>query len=271
MVENSEKEETGAAVEFRSVTKIFVQRKGKEFVAVSDLNLVIQQKEIYCLLGPSGCGKTTALNMLAGFEPASEGKIIHEGKPVIGPGADRAVIFQTDDALYPWLTATDNVAFGLKLKGIKKSERHETAKQYLELVGLRGQGHKYPRELSGGMKQRVQIARVLVNEPTTLLMDEPFAALDAQTRKRMQEELVRIWELQDKNGLFITHDISEALVVGDRIGVMRSGPASNIREEISVDLPRPRDRTDPKLIEYYRYLNRLVEEEVEQARKATVE
>jgi NitT/TauT family transport system ATP-binding protein len=152
------------------------------------------------------------------------------------------------------------------MNGVSKAEREAIAAEHLKLVGLSGQGHKYPRELSGGMKQRIQIARVLANRPQTLLMDEPFAALDAQTRKRMQDELVRIWETDQKQVLFITHDIVEALVLADRIGVMRAGPASQIREEVAVDLPRPRDRTAPRLIELYRHINRLVEEEVEQAR-----
>lgn len=259
----------GAAFEFRHVTKIFPQRNRPDFVALQDFNVSVTAQEFYCLLGPSGCGKTTALSLLAGFEFPTSGKVTHNGGEITRPSSDRGVIFQSDDALYPWLTAAENVAFGLKMSWMPKAEREAIAAQYLKLVGLSGQGHKYPRELSGGMKQRIQIARVLANRPQTLLMDEPFAALDAQTRKRMQDELVRIWETDQKQVLFITHDIIEALVLADRIGVMRAGPASRLREEVAVDLPRPRDRTAPRLIELYRHINRLVEEEVEAARART--
>lgn len=255
------------AAEFRNVIKVFPQKRRKGFVALRGLNFALRENQIYCLLGPSGCGKSTALNLLAGFEEPTEGNIYHYGVPVTGAGSERGVIFQSDDSLYPWLSALDNVAFGLKMKGVSKKARHETAHRYLEIVGLMGQEHKYPRELSGGMKQRIQIGRVLANQPKTLLMDEPFVALDAQTRKLMQDELVRIWEVEHKNVLFITHDIVEALVLADRIGIMRAGPGSNIREEIQVDLPRPRDRTDTRLIEYYRHIDSLVVEEVERSRQ----
>ena len=253
--------------EFIAVRKAFPQRNRPDFVALEDFNASANAQEFYCLLGPSGCGKSTALSLLAGFEHPTGGTVTHAGATVAAPGSDRGVIFQGDDALYPWMTAADNVAFGLKMSGMSQKERLRIADQYLRLVGLQGQGHKYPRELSGGMKQRVQIARVLANKPQTLLMDEPFAALDAQTRKRMQDELVRIWQQDQKNVLFITHDIVEALVLADRIGVMRAGPASKLREEITIDLPRPRDRTSPRLIDYYRHLNDLVEEEVERSRE----
>lgn len=257
----------GTAAEFRNVTMAFPQKEREDFVALENLNLVLHDHEIYCLLGPSGCGKSTALNLLAGFERPTSGQVLHAGVPVIGPGSDRGVVFQSDDSLYPWLSALDNAAFGLKIKGVPAAKRHELAMRYLDMVGLKGQAHKHPRELSGGMKQRIQLSRVLVNQPRTLLMDEPFAALDAQTRRLMQDELVRIWEIEKKDALFITHDIIEALVLADRIGVMRAGPRSNVREEIEIDLPRPRDRTDSRLIEYYRHIDRLVVEEVERSRR----
>jgi NitT/TauT family transport system ATP-binding protein len=259
---------SSVAAEFRNVTMVFPQKHRDDFVALENLNLALKNHQIYCLLGPSGCGKSTALNLLAGFEKPTSGEVFHNGAPVIGPGSDRGVVFQSDDSLYPWLSALDNVAFGLKMKGVPAATRRDIALRYLDMVGLKGQAHKHPRELSGGMKQRIQLARVLANQPRMLLMDEPFAGLDAQTRRLMQDELVRIWEIEKKDALFITHDIIEALVLADRIGVMRAGPRSNIREEMEVDLPRPRDRTDARLIEYYRQIDRLVVEEVERSRKA---
>ncbi len=259
------------AVQFRQVTKVFPLKGGSELVAVENLDLIVKEGEFYCLLGPSGCGKTTALTMLAGFEAPTTGTIFHGGQAVTGPGSDRGVIFQSDDSLYPWLTAADNVAFGLKMKKVTKADRLCITERYLDLVGLRGHGDKFPRQLSGGMKQRIQIARVLANEPKTLLMDEPFAALDAQTRKLMQDELVRIWAVEKRNVLFITHDIVESIVLADTIGMMRAGPCSAIREVLRIDLPRPRDRTDPKFIEFYRYLNGVMEEEVMHMRAETGE
>jgi NitT/TauT family transport system ATP-binding protein len=256
-----------AAAEFKNVTMVFAQKGREDFVALENLNLTLHDEQIYCLLGPSGCGKSTALNLLAGFEKPTSGEVFHGGVPVAGPGSDRGVVFQSDDSLYPWLSALDNAAFGLKMKGLPAAEREKIVTRYLEMVGLKGQAHKYPRELSGGMKQRIQLSRVLANQPRTLLMDEPFAALDAQTRRLMQDELVRILAIEKKNALFITHDIIEALVLADRIGVMRAGPRSNIREEIVIDLARPRDRTATRLIEYYRHIDRLVVEEVERSRK----
>lgn len=254
------------AVTFEKVGKVFAEQGRRSYQALSCLDLQIRSNEIYCLLGPSGCGKSTALNLLAGFEVPDAGRVRHLGRDVLGPGSERGVVFQGDDSLYPWLSALDNVQFGLRLKGMPVDARRDLARDYVKLVGLQGQDHKYPRELSGGMRQRIQIARVLANQPTTLLMDEPFAALDAQTRKIMQEELVRIWQTETKNVLFITHDIIEALVLGDRVGVMRAGPGSSIREEVVVDLPRPRDRTNPRLIELYRHINNIVEAEVSAAR-----
>lgn len=247
---------------------VFPQKDREDFAALENLSFTLHDHQIYCLLGPSGCGKSTALNLLAGFERPTSGQVFHAGAPVTGPGSDRGVVFQSDDSLYPWLSALDNAAFGLKMKGVPAAERYEIAMRYLDMVGLRDQAHKHPRELSGGMKQRIQLSRVLANQPRTLLMDEPFAALDAQTRRLMQDELVRIWEIEKKDALFITHDIIEALVLADRIGVMRAGPRSNIREEIEIDLPRPRDRTDARLIEHYRHIDRLVVEEVERSRRA---
>src|SRR5207244_597854 len=178
--------------------------------AVEHFSVEIEAGEFFCLLGPSGCGKTTVLKMLAGFEAPTAGQILMDGRPVRGASRDRGVVFQGDDSLFGWLTAVENVEFGLRMRGVARAERRARAMGYLELVGLRGQQQKYPAELSGGMKQRIQIARGLVNEPKMLLMDEPFAALDAQTRSLMQVELANIWRAAPPTVLFIPHDIAEA-------------------------------------------------------------
>ncbi|MBI4242387.1 MAG: ABC transporter ATP-binding protein [Candidatus Rokubacteria bacterium] len=251
------------AAEFGRVEKAYPGRDGRPAPpAIADFTLAIREQEFFCLLGPSGCGKTTALTLLAGFEAPTAGEILHRGTPVQGPGADRGVIFQGDDSLMPWLTARDNILLGPRIRRMPRDLQQERAERLLALVGLKDHGHKYPRELSGGMKQRIQIARVLANEPDMLLMDEPFAALDAQTRAQMQEELVRIWSGARTTVLFITHDVQEALVLADRVGLMRAGPASAIRDVLAVDLPRPRDRTDPSLVSLYRHIQGILAEEV---------
>src|SRR5512145_269232 len=191
---------------FADVQKSYRSLQGGDYVAVEHFSVEIEAGEFFCLLGPSGCGKTTVLKMLAGFEQPSAGQILMEGHPVTGASRDRGVVFQGDDSLYGWLTAVENVEFGLRMRHVRKTDRRERAMHYLDLVGLSGQQHKYPAELSGGMKQRIQIARALVNEPKMLLMDEPFAALDAQTRSLMQEELARIWRATRTTVFFITHD-----------------------------------------------------------------
>ena len=179
-------------VQLAQVSKVYRSLKGSDYVAVRDFSLDIEAGEFVCLLGTSGCGKTTVLNMVAGFETVSAGDIRVGGKPIAGPAADRGVVFQGDDSLYGWLSALGNVEFGMRMRGVARAEREQKARHYLELVGLKGQDHKHPSELSGGMKQRIQIARVLANEPQMLLMDEPFAALDAHTRADMQRELKQI-------------------------------------------------------------------------------
>ena len=179
-----------------------------------------------------------------------------------GASRDRGVVFQGDDSLYGWLTAVENVEFGLRMRGVAKKERRERAMRFLELVGTHGQGQKYPAELSGGMKQRIQIARALVNEPTMLLMDEPFAALDAQTRSLMQVELASIWRTTRTTVLFITHDIDEAVTLGTRIGVMRAGPGSQVKGVLDVALDGARDRTDDVFLRYYRRVHEMIRDEV---------
>jgi NitT/TauT family transport system ATP-binding protein len=232
---------------------------------LNGLNLRANEGEFICLLGPSGCGKTTVLNLLAGFILPSRGQVLLEGSPIADAGRDRGVIFQSDDALFGWLNAQENVGFGLKMKRMKSRDWRAKADYYLDLVGLSGHGKKFPHELSGGMKQRVQIARALANDPKILLMDEPFAALDAQTRNMLQAELVRIWLETRKTIIFITHDISEAVILADRIAIMSAGPASHIKEIVEVNVARPRIPTSIDCFEYYQRCYELIEGEVKSA------
>ena len=249
-------------VSFSDVRKSYRSLQGADDVAVDHFSVEIDAGEFFCLLGPSGCGKTTVLKMLAGFEHPTAGQILMDGRPVTGASRDRGVVFQGDDSLYGWLNAVENVEFGLRMRGINRAERRDRAMRYLELVGLKGQGQKYPAELSGGMKQRIQIARALVNEPKMLLMDEPFAALDAQTRALMQEELARIWRATRTTVFFITHDIDEAVALGTRIGVMRAGPRSRVKGVLEVALNGARDRTDDVFLRYYKQVHEMIRDEV---------
>ena len=251
-----------ALVSFRDVEKTYRSLQGDGYQAVEHFSIDIEAGEFFCLLGPSGCGKTTVLKMLAGFEAPTAGAIVMDGRPVLGANRDRGVVFQGDDSLYGWLTAIENVEFGLRMQRIPKAERRARATHYLNLVGLAEQAQKYPVELSGGMKQRVQIARVLANEPKMLLMDEPFAALDAQTRMLMQEELRRIWETTRTTVFFITHDIDEAVTLGQRIGVMRAGPGSQVKGVIDVALNGALSRTDDVFLKYYRQVYDMIRDEV---------
>jgi NitT/TauT family transport system ATP-binding protein len=219
---------------------------------VSDVNLAIAPGEFVCLLGPSGCGKSTLLNVIAGFVPAS-GKILVGGRPISGPGIDRGVVFQSAEVLFPWLTVKQNVEYGPSIRGVGRREREEQALGFLRLVGL-AHADKYPPELSGGMRQRVQIARVLANEPSVILMDEPFGALDAQTREVLQREVARIWRATGATIVFVTHDIGEAIILGERIVTMTAGPAARLKTIASVDLPYPRDLTDPAAVRLQRRL-----------------
>jgi NitT/TauT family transport system ATP-binding protein len=230
---------------------------------IRGLDLDIGQHEFFTLLGPSGCGKTTVLNLVAGYETPSEGKLAIGGRPIRGPGRDRIVIFQATDSLYPWLTAVENVEFPLRVDGVSKSERRERARDALVFVGLRDHGTKYPGQLSGGMKQRVQLARALVLDAPILLMDEPFGALDAQTRSVLQEDLVDIARRTERTILFITHDIAEAIFLADRIGVMSAAPQSRLKTVLPVTLPRPRSRGNPAFGELYDHLNWLLSEEMQ--------
>jgi NitT/TauT family transport system ATP-binding protein len=223
----------------RGLSKIYFDPyAGAHVTAVSDVSLEVQQGEFVSIVGPSGCGKTTLLNMIAGFLPPSVGQIMLDGRAVSGPGPDRGVVFQSF-ALFPWKTALENVTFGPKMRGVPREERERIGREYLALVGLGGAEGRYPTELSGGMQQRVAVARALANSPDLLLMDEPFGSVDAQTRMTLQEELTRIWQERRPTILFVTHDVEEAVFLANRVIVLSSAPG-RVLAELPVLLPRPR-------------------------------
>lgn len=222
-----------------NVVKTF-QNKNQTFVALENIHLTIGKHEFVSLLGPSGCGKSTFLRLVAGLETVTKGNIFLDGKKIDGPGRDRGVVFQ-QYSLLPWLYAWENVAFSLKKdRHMTKNEKKELAFHFLELVGLKGFEHVYPAQMSGGMQQRVAIARALVYKPDLLLMDEPFGALDAQTRKDMQDLLIQVFTETKSSVLFVTHDVDEAVYLSDRIYVMSAKPG-RIAKEIKIDIPKPRD------------------------------
>lgn len=225
----------------KNLNKTYYTEEGDEVVALSDINLDVADKEFVCFIGPSGCGKTTLLRITAGLEKPDSGTLTVNNEPITGPGPDRGMVFQ-EYSLFPWRTVLKNITFSLELKKIPKSEREKIARDFLEVVGLSKFADSYPHELSGGMKQRVAIARALVNDPDVLLMDEPFGAVDAQTRNRLQHELLNIWEKKKKTVLFITHSVDEAVFLADKVVVFTARPG-RVKEVIIIDLPRPRERT----------------------------
>lgn len=231
-----------AVTEIRGLSKAFRSRKnGGDVQALQEINLTVGANEFVTLLGPSGCGKTTLLRTIAGLVPWDSGEILIDGAPIQGPGPERAMVFQSF-ALLPWDTVLSNVAFGLELRGVPKSERHDRARELIEMVGLSGFEHRLPGELSGGMQQRVGLARALAVRPQVLLMDEPFSALDEQTRRLLQEELIRIWEESRTSVIFVTHSMEEAVLLGDRVVLMSPRPG-RIVDDVRVPLPRPRSRS----------------------------
>ena len=227
-----------SAAQFQGITKVFESGSGR-VVALDNVSLEIAPEEFVCIVGPSGCGKTTLLNLLAGFEPATAGQVTAFGKPISAPGPDRTMMFQ-DYALFPWLTVAGNIEYGLVRNGTAKAERRKIVAHYIHLVDLKGFERSYPQQLSGGMRQRVALARALAVNPKILLMDEPFAALDSFTRERLQDELVRVWQQEKKAVLFITHNIDEAIKLGDRVVVMSPRPG-RIVKMLKINSPRPRD------------------------------
>ena len=231
--------------------KIF-HSTGGPLSVLEEISFFAESGELICILGRSGCGKSTLLKILAGFVPPSSGKVLLNNQPVEGPGPERSVIFQ-EDALFPWLTVRENIAFGLRGRDQNKKSRAAEVARFLELVGLREFGDYLPNEISGGMKQRVALARVLILKPEVLLMDEPFASLDAQSREEMQKLLLSLWQELAITILFVTHDVNEAVILADRVLVMSKNPG-RIREQVRVDLPRPRSRDGSAFLHFSRRL-----------------
>ena len=235
---------------------------------LKDVNLEIQEGEFHVFLGASGCGKTTLLNIVAGFLGKTEGSVQLDGKEISGPGSERGVVFQNaDSAIFPWLTVQKNVEYGLRMRGVKKEERQKIALDAIELVGLKGHEHKYPDELSGGMKQRVQIARSIAANPEVLIMDEPFGALDAQTRRTLQDELINIWKKTGKTILFVTHDISEAVYLGENISIFSVAPDASIVEKINVPYIYPRDVNDKRIGDFIKYTTEKLENAIRSSKE----
>jgi ABC-type nitrate/sulfonate/bicarbonate transport system ATPase subunit len=247
-------------LEVQSLDVFFPAGRGT-FTALKDVSFEVRESEIVILVGPSGCGKSTLLNTAAGLIYPSDGRILVDGKPVVGPGRDRGMVFQAY-TLFPWLRVQENVEYGMRLNSIRREERRSVAEHYLGLVGLLDARDRYPYQLSGGMRQRVAIARALANEPRVLLMDEPFGALDAQTRVLMQQLLLDVWERSRMTILFVTHDIEEAVFLGDRVYVMDVNPG-RITTEITVDIARPRN-LDVIATEEFQSLRRQIFELIRQ-------
>jgi len=251
-------------LDIQHLGKVFDSNKGA-VTALDDINLTVERGELAVIVGPSGCGKSTLLNIVAGLEAQTSGQAVLEDASITGPGADRGMVFQSY-TLFPWLTVRKNVEFGLRLRGVPHKERTETARKYLDLVGLNEFENALPKELSGGMKQRVAIARVLANTPVMLLMDEPFGALDAQTRLLLQELLLDVWRQEQATILFITHDIDEAILLADNVYIMSRRPG-RIKAKIPISIPRPRDHKNtltPEFVEAKSQIMELLWDEIAQ-------
>jgi NitT/TauT family transport system ATP-binding protein len=240
------------ALEATGVKKVYT-KNGRPLEILDVERFSVREREFITVIGPSGCGKSTFLHIMGGFIKAEAGSIQVYGKEVSGPGPDRGMMFQ-EFALFPWRTVAGNVAWGLEAQGVARAQIDEIVARQLEMTGLTEFAHHHPAELSGGMKQRVALARVLAFDPKVLLMDEPFGALDSQTREAMQEELMRLWETTHKTIVFVTHDIEEAVYLGDRVVVLTARPG-RIREEVSIDLPRPRALDVKKSMRCHEYRN----------------
>ena len=247
-------EERVTKLKIDNVKKIYQTRKG-EMTALNGVNLDIKENEFICVVGPSGCGKSTLLNIIAGLDTPTSGAVYIDGKKIEGTGTERGVVFQ-QYALFPWLTVLKNVMFGLKLQGKSDAEAKEIAMKYIKMVQLEDFVNHYPKELSGGMKQRVAIARAYAVKPEVLLMDEPFGALDAQTRTQLQTELLKTWESERKTCFFITHDVDEAIILAQRVIVMSARPG-RIRDIVKIDIPYPRTQETKMTKEFMELKNEI--------------
>jgi len=249
----------------QEVGKVFESARGR-YVALEGVSITIKPGEFLCLLGPSGCGKSSLLNILAGFEPVTSGTVTSGGKPVIRAERERVMFFQdAGSALLPWLNVEENVQFALRLRKLPKAEWPAIVETNLRLVNLDTHRSKFPAELSGGMRQRLQIARALAADPEVLLMDEPFAALDALTRRHMHQVLLDIWQRTRKTVVFVTHDIAEAILLADRVAVMSVGPRAAISKVIEIEAPRPRDLTHPQVAQTFHEIEDLLEPELQRS------
>ena len=260
-------EERVTKLKIDNVKKIYQTRKG-EMTALNGVNLDIKENEFICVVGPSGCGKSTLLNIIAGLDTPTSGAVYIDGKKIEGPGTERGVVFQ-QYALFPWLTVLKNVMFGLKLQGKSDAEEKEIAMKYIKMVQLEDFVNHYPKELSGGMKQRVAIARAYAVKPEVLLMDEPFGALDAQTRTQLQTELLKTWESERKTCFFITHDVDEAIILAQRVIIMSARPG-RIKDIVDIDIPYPRDqetKMSPRFMELKNHIWSQVYQEYLEVRK----
>ena len=247
-------EERNIKVKIDNVKKIYNSRNG-EMIALNGVSLDIYENEFICVVGPSGCGKSTLLNIIAGLLEPSSGKVYCDGKEVVGTGTERGVVFQ-QYALFPWMTVKKNVMFGLNLQGIKGAEAEEIAMKYIKMVQLEDFLDHYPKELSGGMKQRVAIARAYAVNPSVLLMDEPFGALDAQTRTQLQSELLETWEKERKTCFFITHDVDEAIILAQKVIIMSARPG-RIKEIVDINIPYPRTQETKMAPEFLELKNHI--------------
>jgi len=246
-------------ITLENITKSFIQEERGHSI-LKNINLKVNKGEFLCIVGPSGCGKTTLLRMIAGLDFPTNGQIIEDETKILGPSRERGYVFQ-QYSLFPWRNVLDNVAFGLEVKGLEKEEIYQKARKYLEMVGLSQYENSFPKELSGGMKQRVAIARSLVNDPQVLLMDEPFSALDVQTRHKLQDELVRIWSEEQKTIIFVTHNVDESIFLADRVVVLSHKPGKIIKT-FNINLKRIRDRSTPEFLNLKKEITSLLEIEL---------
>jgi NitT/TauT family transport system ATP-binding protein len=255
------------AIELHGVSKRFRTPAGSIFTALADVDLTVEPGQFCAVVGPSGCGKSTTLTLVSGLEPASEGHVLVHGEPVTAIGEDVGFVFQSD-ALLPWKTVLDNVAIGPRFRGVARGEAHDRARDWLRRVGLSQFEDRHPHQLSGGMRKRVALAQSLINEPEILLMDEPFSALDVQTRSITSNELLGLWEQSRPSVVFVTHDLEEAIALADRVVVMTAGPGT-VKDVYEIDLPRPRQvpeiRFDPRFVELYEEIWNTLRDEVQRA------